>query len=240
MENKILRRYKLIISQNSHRFELLYHFTKFLFQFYLYEKIKVKSEEKKFNNSIVNKKFQVNWFSFNCYYWLKYLKGLNGRALEIGSFEGVSTMFILKKLCFNYLECVDPWTGNEEMYDVNHKDKDLNPNLSEKNFDLNMQEFSGLYKKNKMFSDKFFNINNNSFNFIFIDGSHEYQVIRNDIKNSFNNLNKNGIIIIDDIFFNYYKDFKKNILFAIVEFFGTIKNFKILSINYRQLILKKI
>jgi predicted O-methyltransferase YrrM len=165
---------------------------------------------------------------------------LNGRALEIGSFEGVSTMFILKKLCFNYLECVDPWTGNEEMYDVNHKDKDLNPNLSEKNFDLNMQEFSGLYKKNKMFSDKFFNINNNSFNFIFIDGSHEYQVIRNDIKNSFNNLNKNGIIIIDDIFFNYYKDFKKNILFAIVEFFGTIKNFKILSINYRQLILKKI
>lgn len=238
--NKILRRYRLIIAQDSHKFKLIYYFTKFLIQFYLYEKTQVKLEEKKFNDSIKNKKFQTNWFSFNCFYWLKYLKNLRGRVLEIGSFEGISTMFILKNLNINYLECVDTWTGNTEMFDSNHADKNLNPSLSEKNFDSNMQEFLTFYKKHKMSSYKFFDIQKNKYDFIFIDGSHEYNDVRSDIKNSFSNLNTNGIIAIDDIFFDYYECFEKNLIFAVTDFLRTIKNFQILSLNYRQLIIKKI
>jgi predicted O-methyltransferase YrrM len=228
----------MIFYLNNLKIKYIYYFTKFLIQYYLYEKLFVKFEEKKFNSLIKFKKFQVNWFSFNCYYWLKYVDKMTGRVLEIGSFEGFSTLFILNKLNFNYLDCVDPWYGNEEMFDTKVAEKGLKPNLSEKNFDYNLREFQGKFNKIKLTSDEFFLKNKQNYNLIFIDGSHEYKAIYNDLKNSMNYINKGGIIIIDDIFFNYYKNLNENILFAVTKCLEEKKNFKILNLNYRQLILK--
>jgi len=50
----------------------------------------------------------------------------------------------------------------------------------------------------KMTTDEFFSINNNTFDIIFIDASHEFNQVKNDFNNSLNILNKYGIIILHD------------------------------------------
>lgn len=61
----------------------------------------------------------------------------------------------------------------------------------------------------KMTSDDFFKINENNFDAIFIDGMHQVEYILNDINNSINVLNDNGIIFVDDILpFNYNEQLK--------------------------------
>lgn len=52
----------------------------------------------------------------------------------------------------------------------------------------------------KVESDDFFNVNENRFDLIFIDGFHEYRQVLRDIINSLNILNENGIVLIDDVF----------------------------------------
>ena len=50
----------------------------------------------------------------------------------------------------------------------------------------------------KMTSDKFFSINKDLYDFIFIDGLHEYSQVIRDIKNSLNSLSMNGVIVLHD------------------------------------------
>jgi hypothetical protein len=50
----------------------------------------------------------------------------------------------------------------------------------------------------RMTSDVFFNSNKKKFDFIYIDGLHTYEQAVNDIKNSLNFLNENGIILLHD------------------------------------------
>jgi hypothetical protein len=50
----------------------------------------------------------------------------------------------------------------------------------------------------KMTSDKFFSINKDLYDIIFIDGLHEYSQVIRDIKNSLNCLSMNGVIVLHD------------------------------------------
>lgn len=50
----------------------------------------------------------------------------------------------------------------------------------------------------KVTSDVFFETNNKTYNFIYIDGCHEPEIIKRDMANSFNVLEKNGIMWMDD------------------------------------------
>ena len=50
----------------------------------------------------------------------------------------------------------------------------------------------------KITSDIFFENNNKTYNFIYIDGCHDTEYIKNDMENAFNILEKNGIIWMDD------------------------------------------
>ena len=56
-----------------------------------------------------------------------------------------------------------------------------------------------------MTSDLFFEVNNQNFDIVFIDGLHEYQQVKKDILNSINCLNPNGIVLVHDCFpMSYY------------------------------------
>jgi hypothetical protein len=50
----------------------------------------------------------------------------------------------------------------------------------------------------KITSDIFFKNNKKTYNFIYIDGSHEVDFIERDMENSFKVLEKNGIMWMDD------------------------------------------
>ena len=73
-----------------------------------------------------------------------------------------------------------------------------------------------------------------------MDGSHEFLNVYKDACNSFNFLNRNGIIIFDDFLWQYKQNLKKSITHAIIEFlYEKRKNLKILYSNY-QVIVQKI
>jgi hypothetical protein len=69
------------------------------------------------------------------------------------------------------------------------------------NFDFNISNCKNVDKItiHKITSDIFFENNNNqTYNFIYIDGCHEPDFIKRDMENSFNVLEKNGIMWMDD------------------------------------------
>lgn len=122
--------------------------------------------------------------------------------LEIGCYEGLSSVFFADNLLNNYnssLTCIDPFLT------INNNDhENLLKNNQEYNFDYNIKKCKNSEKitVHKITSDDFFKINNKKFNFIYIDGSHQCENIKRDINNSFNYLLTNGIMWMDDYLCN--------------------------------------
>jgi hypothetical protein len=113
----------------------------------------------------------------------------------------------------------------------------------EKSFDFNIKKYKKNVSKLKISSDKFFKKNLNKsryFDIIYIDGDHFYQQVFKDLINSFIRLNKNGLIIIDDFNYNFFKNINENPIGGIIPFISIFnKNIKILTIT-GQIILQKI
>lgn len=162
--------------------------------------------------------------------------------LEIGSFEGRSSLFFINyfkdQLLIDNINvtCVDTWEGSKETFHEN-----INFNLVENNFDNNLIKFSSIIDKNKTTSENFFlKKNNKSYDLILIDGSHEFKDVLSDAENSIKVINKNGIIIFDDFNWFHYKDEKLNPAHAINTFLkDNFDQFEILFVGM-ILILKKI
>lgn len=93
------------------------------------------------------------------------------------------------------LTCVDPFLTID-----NNDHKQFLQNNEEKSFDFNTSICKNADKItiHKITSDDFFKKNNNMYNFIYIDGCHEPEIIKRDMENSFNFLQKNGIMWMDD------------------------------------------
>lgn len=158
------------------------------------------------------------------------------QILEIGCFEGCSSVFFLKNFRHSHLTCVDLWKNNMQQ-------QGFKMSTVEKVFDLNIKKYKKNVSKFKISSDKFFKKNLNKpryFDIIYIDGDHFYQQVFKDLINSFVRLNKNGLIIIDDFNYNFFKNVNENPIGAIVPFISIFnKNIKILTIT-GQIILQKI
>jgi predicted O-methyltransferase YrrM len=120
------------------------------------------------------------------------------KILEIGCYEGQSTVFFSD----HYLNhenssmiCVDPFLN------ITNNDHENLLNDVEMRFDHNLSQTKNKDKisVHKIISDSFFeSYNEDKFDFIYIDGCHEPDIIQNDINNSLKLINKNGIIWMDD------------------------------------------
>ena len=125
-------------------------------------------------------------------------KSKENKILEIGSFEGLSSVFFADNFIDNQksnLTCVDPFLS------INNNDhSQFLQNNEERNFDYNILTCKNSHKitVHKITSDIFFKNNNKSYNFIYIDGCHEADFIKRDMENSFKILEKNGIMWMDD------------------------------------------
>ena len=118
--------------------------------------------------------------------------------LEIGCFEGISSVFFADNLLNNIdstLTCVDPFLNID-----NNDHTQFLSNNEELNFDYNITHCNNSNKieVKKITSDVFFESNTKTFNLIYIDGCHESDFIKRDMENSFKVLEKGGIMWMDD------------------------------------------
>ena len=105
-----------------------------------------------------------------------------------------------------------------------------------------MQEFMGRFSFFKDTSDNFFLKNRESFDIIYVDGTHEALQVERDINNSWKFLNLNGIMICDDYFYgNLYTGLNNDVpATSINKFLKENKNkLKILCVNNNQIFIKK-
>ena len=197
-------------------------------------KNKIKLYKKKHIQFLKNKFLTHDYFSSHSYNFYTVLKNLdNFKYLEIGSFEGNSSMFVAKNFPNSKIYCIDNWVGTEEY-------GDLKFSKVENNFDKNMKEFTN-YKKFKQSSDDFFKNNKCNFDAIYIDGYHKGSQVFEDFKNSWEVLKYGGIIIFDDYIWNFFAKIEDNPCYVINSYLKKInKSVKILRVSNSQLFIQKI
>lgn len=159
----------------------------------------------------------------------KYAEG-KVNALEIGSYMGMSSMVILKNLASNgKLTCIDPWpkTNNSE----NPLYKIFKRQIKRSGYDDRIKiirDFST--SKDLPLED--------SYDFIFVDGDHSYEGLKNDWTIVTQKLTINGIVCLHDT-----KKVNENILGSVKFFNENIindKNFLIVEQLHSLSVLKRL
>lgn len=153
----------------------------------------------KFNIVIIIMILNTGWKN-----WDKFLSRFVGKkinCLDIGSYEGDSTCWMLNNLCTHLqsrVYSVDTWEGG-----VGYTDNTVFSEI-EKKFDYNVEK-TGRQNQNvklKMLSSdaliKFRHENNIFFDFIFIDASHVAKDVISDAILAWGLLAENGVMIFDD------------------------------------------
>ena len=174
----------------------------------------------------------------------------NSLILEIGAHKGDFSTILLEKFKPKKLVLVDPWIAEKEKiyqsswygnFDgVGQKIQDSYYENVKKKFEqeINKKQVEIL----RMKSSEAFKILKNKFDLIYIDGNHLYNYVLEDLENSLNIINNNGLIILDD-FMN--KGWWNDGVTKAVNHLKELKKFKILHRHnffnqHWQCILKKI
>ena len=193
----------------------------------------------------------IKFFSYERFYNILFMfvalkKKFNNnlKILEIGSFQGGTSLVLLKLFENSSLDIVDTWS--DEFIEGNKDFKKIKFGKIEADFDKNLSQYKQKVQKfkssSKSFFEEKFNQSNNQdkkYDIIYIDGSHSYEDVLTDAKNSSKCLNLNGIIIFDDYLWKQ-NDEQQNPINAINKFLNEeIKSFEIIFL-YHQLIIKKI
>jgi predicted O-methyltransferase YrrM len=189
----------------------------------------------------------ADWFTGNVPSWLMvfekykfYEKEI--KALEIGSYEGLSSYFLLSKLPKAHLTCVDTWQGlDETCQGLSKYEKGKNIDQLEETFDSNLSKFKDRVSKFKGTSFSYFaSVNGaNQFDLVYIDGSHYCDDVLIDALKGFQLLKVGGVMIFDDYELNQYKHTQHNPKTAIDSFLKIkIGKYKIVFLGW-QLIVEK-
>jgi len=164
--------------------------------------------------------FGENWFSYPNLYKKMVEKFPSGsKFVEIGSWKGKSSAYMAVEIANSYknieFSCVDTWEGSIEHQDRNDLDSLYNT------FIENMKPLEKYYSSLRMASlDAVNRFEDDSLDFVFIDASHEYEDVKNDIIHWMPKLKETGIIGGDDYGNRYFPGVKK----AVEEIFNN--NFK--------------
>ena len=158
--------------------------------------------------------------------------------LEIGCFEGLSASAFSDNI-LNHpestLDCVDPFILSGTNPEISSQNITLE---TEKKFKHNIKISKNASKVSfhKMTSNEFFKNNKKKFNLIYIDGCHEPEFIKNDMKNAFAILEKSGIMWMDDYGGNTSVDKCKIHMDKFLEKYKG--QYKIIHKNYQLAIVK--
>jgi predicted O-methyltransferase YrrM len=150
--------------------------------------------------------FTVDWHSHNIPHWLRILERYRGQpdvhALEIGSFEGRSTVWLLENILSHAtarIDCIDTFEGS-----VEHERMGLNLDNLLTRFLGNTEPYAKKVRCHKgksqdvLRSPDFGPYEVESYDFIYIDGSHKAADVLEDAVLSFRLLKIGGLLIFDD------------------------------------------
>ena len=194
-------------------------------------------------NDKTNYIFTVDRFSYNIQIWTYYLKEFknkpNLRFLEIGSFQGRSTVWLLENILTDkssIITCIDTFEGS--VNHIFHFKNDI------KNvFDIFSYNISKFKNKVNIIKDKSqtaLKQINEQYDFVFIDGDHKASSVIEDAILSFSLLKKGGIMIFDDYMLFEMKKFVDNPKPAIDAFLEIYANKINVLYKNHQVIIKKL
>lgn len=189
--------------------------------------------------------FSNTWFDGSIELWVELLSPLKalGRPvdmLEIGSWEGRSTLFLLGYFSEGKLTAVDTWEGGVEHKHV----ADLE--ALERRFDHNLAKFQDRLVKRKGLSSVVLSglaaRAKECFDFIFVDGSHFADDVMTDAVMAWQLLREGGILVFDDYLWRIERyGWKKNPAQAINLFLRLIDgDFTLLHVGHQLAIRKTV
>lgn len=156
------------------------------------------TEEKKENTE--GYVFSVNWHMKHAESWNKLFEVFRPKkAIEIGSYEGMSAVFTLDAAVFlNELVCIDSWEGGEE-----HKERDFGEIESRFDSNIALNKKASIVRKMKGDSqDSLLALINEgkkeSYDLIYVDGNHTASGTLEDAVLSWKLLAEGGFMIFDD------------------------------------------
>lgn len=134
---------------------------------------------------------------------IDYIELNNFIMAEIGCYRGESTSFFASFDKIKFIYAIDQWCSG---YDLNDIASRSDMTLVEECFDFNMLPYVNKFQKIKESSQNAHLLfKDYSLDFVYIDASHLYEDVKNDITNWFPKINKNGYIGGHD-----YESNKKN------------------------------
>lgn len=145
--------------------------------------------------------FGENWFTYPQLYQTIVKKFPSGsKFVEIGSWKGKSSAFMAVEIANSGKQidfyCIDTFEGS-----VEHQNNPELPHLYDI-FKSNMKTVEDYYQDMKMTSMEAVNkFDDESIDFVFIDGSHEYKDIKDDIIHWLPKVKKGGVLAGHDYYF---------------------------------------
>ena len=176
-----------------------------------------------------------DWTSRVVPYWLDAFTktGLEpARILEIGTWEGLTSRFLLTRFPQAHITCVDTWEDGDGVA--------AGAGI-EANFDANMAGFAGRVRKVKARSIEFLTRldANELFDLIYVDGSHFADDVLIDALQGFAHLAPRGLMIFDDYLWSEYENALENPAAAINVFLRLKEGRYRLVSAYYQIIIAK-
>lgn len=159
-----------------------------------------------------------DWFSVNVPVWenlLGYFRGMPDlQFLEIGSFEGRSSCWMLQNLLTHpssRLTCVDLFEVGRDSCEINHAKGVRLPDDFDVSarFDRNIEAVGQTEKVTKLKGDSrtiLRTLPQKHFDLIYIDGSHTTRDALTDAVLAFDLLKINGVMIFDDYVWEWFSD----------------------------------
>jgi predicted O-methyltransferase YrrM len=195
-------------------------------------------------------KFTQDWFHWAPEVWEQLMPLLSGEAgkrtfIEIGSFEGRSTLWIAENMMQDgdWIICIDTWEGGEE-----HSAEDMA--AVEARFDRNTQLFDikhnyeRVVNKNKGKSTHYLayelHDQKTQADFIYIDGSHIAKDVLTDACMAWPLLKPKGIMVFDDYLWGDARDIlhrPKPAIDAFVNLFA--EEVDVVHVGYQLIVRRK-
>ena len=162
------------------------------------------------------------------------------RILEIGSWEGRSTLFFLSYFTRGHLTAVDPWADGDDRrgdatVDLRNYEARFDGNLAPLAARLTKRKGSSLHVLPQLLDEE------QKYDVIYVDGSHFADDVLTDGIHAWRLLKQGGIMIFDDLLWDCYPRARANPAWAINLFLKYHKReYSVLSATYQLILQKKI